>query len=161
MDFVFISPYINFVRSFDGIEFNKLCRNGIFACRSHSTSSVFQGLRARTICYECAIPAYVLSRFFSIAKLFTIFCGPIVLECASLDGEQIRIIVNDGVSPLTGIRGCPKQKDGMCPLDTFVAAQKETIGATDWINACYGNWEIPDGWETMTGEPPKAEGVRR
>jgi len=79
-----------------------------------------------------------------------------LLECTSLPGPQIRIIVNDGVVPLTGIEGCPKQKDGMCPVDTFVAAQKKIIGATDWVYDCHGDWTIPDGWETTTGEPPRS-----
>ncbi|KAG6829017.1 hypothetical protein H0H92_005924 [Tricholoma furcatifolium] len=48
-----------------------------------------------------------------------------VLECTSVPGPQIRIIVNDGVAPLTGIEGCPKQHDGMCPVDVFVKAQKK------------------------------------
>ncbi|KAJ3567696.1 hypothetical protein NP233_g6194 [Leucocoprinus birnbaumii] len=34
-----------------------------------------------------------------------------LLECTSLPGPQIRIIINDGVVPLTGIKGCPAQKD--------------------------------------------------
>jgi len=81
----------------------------------------------------------------------------IVLECTSLPGPQIRIIINDAVAPLTGIRGCPKQKDGMCPVDTFVAAQKEIIRSTDWQYDCHGNWTVPSGmeWETVTGDPPK------
>ncbi|KAF9002167.1 histidine phosphatase superfamily [Cyathus striatus] len=80
-----------------------------------------------------------------------------LLECTSLPGPQIRVIINDGVTPLTGIRGCPKQKDGMCPVDTFVAAQKEIIGKTDWVYGCYGNWTVPEGdaWTTVTGDPPK------
>ncbi|KAF7335328.1 AB hydrolase-1 domain-containing protein [Mycena sanguinolenta] len=77
-----------------------------------------------------------------------------LLECTSLPGPQIRIIVNDGVVPLTGIEGCEKQKDGMCAVDTFVEAQKKIIGSTDWEWACYGDWDIPEGWETTTGEPP-------
>ncbi|KAJ7894516.1 phosphoglycerate mutase-like protein [Mycena olivaceomarginata] len=79
-----------------------------------------------------------------------------LLECTSVPGPQIRIIVNDGVVPLTGIAGCAAQKDGMCAVDAFVAAQKKIIGATDWAYDCYGNWTIPDGWETTTGEPPRS-----
>ncbi|KAJ7247042.1 histidine phosphatase superfamily [Mycena rebaudengoi] len=80
-----------------------------------------------------------------------------LLECTSVPGPQIRIIVNDGVVPLTGIAGCAAQKDGMCAVDAFVVAQKKIIGATDWAYDCYGNWTIPDGWETTTGEPPKSQ----
>ncbi|KAF7367981.1 AB hydrolase-1 domain-containing protein [Mycena sanguinolenta] len=79
-----------------------------------------------------------------------------LLECTSVPGPQIRIIVNDGVVPLTGIAGCAAQKDGMCAVDAFVAAQKKIIGTTDWAFDCYGNWTIPDGWETTTGEPPRS-----
>jgi len=81
----------------------------------------------------------------------------VVLECTSVPDPQIRIIINDGVAPLTGIKGCPKQKDGMCPLSRFIEAQKEIIKETDWSYDCYGDWEVPAGpeWETTTGSPPK------
>ncbi|KAJ7211760.1 phosphoglycerate mutase-like protein [Mycena pura] len=79
-----------------------------------------------------------------------------LLECTSVPGPQIRVIVNDGVVPLTGVAGCGAQRDGMCALGAFVAAQKTIIGATDWAYACHGDWTIPDGWETTTGEPPRA-----
>jgi len=78
-----------------------------------------------------------------------------LLACSSVPGPQIRIIINDGVTPLTGIKGCPEQKDGMCPVDTFVAAQKEIIGQTDWWYDCHGDWEVPEGWNTITGDSPK------
>lgn len=81
----------------------------------------------------------------------------LVLECTSLPGPQIRIIINDGVVPLTGIQGCPKQKHGMCPVDKFVEAQKEIIKQTDWTYDCHGDWDVPAGpaWETVTGDSPK------
>ncbi|KAH9483581.1 3-phytase A [Psilocybe cubensis] len=80
-----------------------------------------------------------------------------LLECTSTPGQQIRVIINDGVVPLTGIRGCPEQKDGMCPVDTFVAAQKEIIKEVDWLYDCHGDWTVPEGteWETVIGSPPK------
>ena len=43
----------------------------------------------------------------------------------------------------------------MCDVDAFVKAQKEIIGATDWNYDCYGDWEVPDGWWTVTGDSPK------
>ncbi|EKM83174.1 hypothetical protein AGABI1DRAFT_33745 [Agaricus bisporus var. burnettii JB137-S8] len=80
-----------------------------------------------------------------------------LLECASIPGPQIRIIINDGVVPLTSIKGCPEQEDGMCPVDTFVEAMKEIIRDTDWNWGCHGDWDVPPGteWNTTTGEPPK------
>ncbi|TDL20712.1 phosphoglycerate mutase-like protein [Rickenella mellea] len=80
-----------------------------------------------------------------------------LLSCSSTPDPQIRIIINDGVVPLTGIDGCVAQKDGMCKVDTFVAAQKRMIAETDWNYDCYGDWEVPPGtaWNTTTGSPPK------
>ncbi|KAG2001830.1 hypothetical protein CC2G_004959 [Coprinopsis cinerea AmutBmut pab1-1] len=80
-----------------------------------------------------------------------------LLSCTSTPGEQIRVIINDGVAPLHGIRGCPEQKDGMCPVEAFVEAQKEIIKDTDWQWGCHGDWEVPEGteWETVTGQPPR------
>ena len=82
-----------------------------------------------------------------------------MLACESVPGEQIRVIINDGVAPLTGIRGCPENKDGMCPVLAFVEAQKETIAKTDWNWDCYGDWDVPAGdeWETVTGDPPQRQ----
>ncbi|KAG8710111.1 hypothetical protein FRC08_017607 [Ceratobasidium sp. 394] len=77
-----------------------------------------------------------------------------LLSCATQPESQIRIIINDGVVPLTTVKGCPEDKHGRCPLDTFVAAQKETIGSASWDWACYGKWEVQDGWETSRGMPP-------
>lgn len=77
-----------------------------------------------------------------------------VLSCTSRTEPQLRIIINDGVTPLTSVRGCPVDKDGMCPLNTFVDAQKETIGTASWEWACYGDWEVQEGWETTRGMPP-------
>ncbi|KAF5386917.1 hypothetical protein D9615_002003 [Tricholomella constricta] len=80
-----------------------------------------------------------------------------LLECTSVPGQQIRIIINDGVTPLTGIKGCPEQRDGMCPVDAFVAAQKELMAETDWTYDCHGDWTVPEGtaWNTTNGSPPK------
>ncbi|KAG6874029.1 hypothetical protein C0992_008153 [Termitomyces sp. T32_za158] len=80
-----------------------------------------------------------------------------LLECTSAPGPQIRVIINDGVVPLTGIKGCPEEPDGLCPLTTFIDAQKELLAETDWDWDCNGNWTVPEGseWVTTTGSPPK------
>ncbi|KIY71949.1 phosphoglycerate mutase-like protein [Cylindrobasidium torrendii FP15055 ss-10] len=82
-----------------------------------------------------------------------------LLECTDVQGgPQIRIIANDGVIPLTGIKGCPEQKDGMCPTDVFVKAQEELIEKTEWEYDCFADLTgIPDGpaWETVTGDAPR------
>lgn len=61
--------------------------------------------------------------------------------------------------PLTGIKGCPEQKDGMCPVDVFVKAEQEIIDDTDWDYECLGDYTLPPGplWNTTTGQPPRRE----
>ncbi len=45
----------------------------------------------------------------------------------------------------------------MCPVETFVAAQKELIDKVDWVYDCFEEWDVPEGpaWETVTGDSPK------
>jgi hypothetical protein len=83
----------------------------------------------------------------------------LVLDCGTAEEPQIRIVVNDGVVPLTSIKGCPAQKDGLCAVSTFVAAMKEQIQNTDWIWACHGDWSVPEGdsWHTTMGSPPQPQ----
>ncbi|PIL30835.1 hypothetical protein GSI_07003 [Ganoderma sinense ZZ0214-1] len=80
-----------------------------------------------------------------------------LLSCESHADPQIRIIINDGVVPLTGIRGCPEDKDGKCPVPAFVEAQRDIIARTDWNWACHGDWHVPSGpaWNTTTGDAPQ------
>ncbi|KAJ4473127.1 phosphoglycerate mutase-like protein [Lentinula aciculospora] len=85
-----------------------------------------------------------------------------ILDCSSpsiSSGQQLRVIVNDAPVPLTGIRGCPSQKDGMCPIDTFVKAQKEILDKTSWEWDCFGEYEdlvgVGEEWETVTGDAPR------
>jgi hypothetical protein len=83
-----------------------------------------------------------------------------VLSCASSPEPQIRVIVNDGVAPLSPIKGCPEDnKLGMCPVDAFVGGMKEIIAETDWDWDCHGDWSVPEGddWHTVTGSPPTRE----
>ncbi|KAG0707438.1 histidine phosphatase superfamily [Suillus ampliporus] len=82
-----------------------------------------------------------------------------LLSCASTPTPQIRVIINDGVAPLHGIRTCPyDDKYGMCPLPAFIEAQQETIRGTDWTWACHGDWQVPPGseWNSTTGDAPPA-----
>ncbi|GJE91986.1 phosphoglycerate mutase-like protein [Phanerochaete sordida] len=79
-----------------------------------------------------------------------------LLSCGDRTGTQIRVIVNDGVVPLTSVRGCPEDEDGLCPVETFVDAMRELIQTTDWQWGCWGDWSVPggDGWNTTDGYPP-------
>ncbi|KAK8854468.1 hypothetical protein IAR55_003206 [Kwoniella newhampshirensis] len=59
-----------------------------------------------------------------------------VLTCSPSSSQQVRIILNDAAVPLTGIRGCPDDDDGLCPLDTFVSAMQTLIGEVDYRKMC-------------------------
>jgi hypothetical protein len=82
-----------------------------------------------------------------------------LLSCDGRPDEQIRIIINDAIAPLTGIEGCEEDTYGLCPVPTFITAQKKVIEHTDWSYACDGEWDVPSGhdeWQTTTGDPPGA-----
>lgn len=75
-------------------------------------------------------------------------------EDAKSSDEYIRVILNDGVVPLTGVRGCPEDQDGKCPMGTFITSIKEIIADTDFAKECGAagpriNFEA----ETITGSP--------
>lgn len=64
-----------------------------------------------------------------------------VLKCSSPEtsgksDKQVRLILNDAAVPLTGIDGCPKDEDGMCPFEMFVRGMKEIIGGVDLAADC-------------------------
>ena len=67
------------------------------------------------------------------------------------------MLVNDGPVPLSPLKYCPKDtEDGLCPVDGFVKSLKEIIQETDFVWACHGDHELPDGdaWQTIDGTPP-------
>ena len=45
----------------------------------------------------------------------------------------------------------------MCPLSTFIDAEREMVQTTDWAWGCHGDWDVPSGthWNTTTGYPPE------
>jgi hypothetical protein len=70
--------------------------------------------------------------------------------------EQIRVIINDGVVPLSGLGECGSTHDGRCALPAFVGGLKTLIAETDWDWGCNGTWTVPQGdkWETVVAYPP-------
>ncbi|KAF8898866.1 histidine phosphatase superfamily [Infundibulicybe gibba] len=76
-----------------------------------------------------------------------------VLSCpASSKPTHIRWILNDGVLPLTGIKGCQANKDGLCDLDTFIAAMKQRIQEVDFNFGCFANYTVPVPDNLVTGQ---------
>ncbi|GFZ52138.1 hypothetical protein JCM24511_09911 [Saitozyma sp. JCM 24511] len=64
-----------------------------------------------------------------------------VLKCSSSGisaktDRQVRLILNDAAVPLTGIDGCPKDEDGLCPFEAFVRGMKEIIAGVDFATDC-------------------------
>ncbi|KAI0348404.1 phosphoglycerate mutase-like protein [Trametopsis cervina] len=87
-----------------------------------------------------------------------------VLACPASHNDPtpssyIRWLLNDGVVPLTGIKQCAgyKNKDGLCPLSSFVAGMQEILAESDWNYDCYGNWTVPPvPNDIVNGRPPRA-----
>lgn len=79
-----------------------------------------------------------------------------LLSCATHDSPQLRLILNDGVVALDQLPNCPKNKDGLCAVDDFVAAQRANLAQVDYDWACRGEWDVPPGpeWNTTVGMPP-------
>ena len=147
---------LHVIASHHGAESDELRQVRSATVHTHPAQPVLPRRRARAIRDERPVPVYVPLLVTSSALPPLTLHLHAVLECTFTPGPQIRVIINDGVAPLTGIEGCPEEKDGMCPLDVFVAAQKKTIAETDWNWDCHGDWEVPSGpeWETLTGSPP-------
>ncbi|KAI5451363.1 hypothetical protein NCC49_001672 [Naganishia albida] len=81
-----------------------------------------------------------------------------VLACGDTSSDEpthIRLILNDGVVPLTGLRGCPEDEEGKCPIDTFVGALKEIIGEVDFARECglKSAKALDYSLETVNGSP--------
>lgn len=70
-------------------------------------------------------------------------------ELSTERNRYVRIILNDAPVPLTGIRGCKKDADGLCHIDAFVSSMHELIGQTDHAKACREDYdfnaEVDDG----------------
>ncbi|KAI5121931.1 hypothetical protein M0805_000260 [Coniferiporia weirii] len=78
-----------------------------------------------------------------------------VLSCpASTSTSYFRWLLNDAVVPLTGMTACPEDKDGLCPLDTYVAALQTRLGEVDFDFDCFGNYTVPNPDLITDGRPP-------
>jgi len=62
--------------------------------------------------------------------------------------------LNDGIVPLTGIKGCKADPNGLCELPAFISAMQERIGEIDWAFDCLANYTITDPAGIIDGRPP-------
>ena len=80
-----------------------------------------------------------------------------VLSCPASDTPtHVRFILNDGVVPLTGIKGCAKNKDGLCALDKFVSGLKARVAEIDYQFDCFANYTVPAPDTIVDGRYPPA-----
>lgn len=78
-----------------------------------------------------------------------------VLSCpASGSATHIRFILDDAVLPMTGIKGCKEEKNGLCDISIFISAMQERIGEVDFAFDCYANYSVPDPDTITDGRYP-------
>ncbi|KAF4623104.1 hypothetical protein D9613_002089 [Agrocybe pediades] len=90
-----------------------------------------------------------------IAPFATNLVGQVLSCPASEKSTHIRWILNDGVLPMTGIKGCKPNQDGLCDLDAFIAGMKTRIEEVDFAFDCFGNYTIPEPDNIIDGQFPK------
>ncbi|KAJ7122307.1 phosphoglycerate mutase-like protein [Mycena epipterygia] len=82
-----------------------------------------------------------------------------VLTCpaspAAPTSTHIRWILNDAVVPLTGIKGCKTNSDGLCPLAAFIDGMQQRIEEVDFAFDCLANYTIPTPDNITTGQFPR------
>ncbi|WWC90320.1 uncharacterized protein L201_005253 [Kwoniella dendrophila CBS 6074] len=75
-----------------------------------------------------------------IASKIMPFATNLQVQVLTCSGEKkIRIILNDAVVPLTGIKGCLENDEGLCSFDEFVNSMKELIGNINFEKECNYN----------------------
>ena len=79
-----------------------------------------------------------------------------VMSCpaSSPDPTHIRFVLNDGVLPMVGMGGCPEDKNGLCPLPTFISAMQERIASIDFAFDCFANYSMPNPDDITDGRYP-------
>jgi hypothetical protein len=56
--------------------------------------------------------------------------------------------------PLTGIRGCKKDSNGLCALPSFISAMHERIGEINYAHDCFVNYTMPNPDNIIDGRYP-------
>ncbi|EPQ60549.1 phosphoglycerate mutase-like protein [Gloeophyllum trabeum ATCC 11539] len=80
-----------------------------------------------------------------------------VLSCpASNVSTHIRWILNDAVMPLTGLKGCQEDPNGLCELSAFIAGMQERMAEIDYDFDCFANYTVPTPDTIIDGRYPPA-----
>lgn len=76
-------------------------------------------------------------------------------RASSPKGSFIRLLLNDGAVPLTGLGHCPKDRDGLCPVDTFVKGLKKRLTEIDFQHDCFANYTVSLPESIVDGRAPR------
>ncbi|KAA1471753.1 phosphoglycerate mutase-like protein [Dentipellis sp. KUC8613] len=80
-----------------------------------------------------------------------------VLSCPASDKPtHIRFVLNDAVVPLTGIKGCKADKNGLCELSSFISGLQQRISEIDYQFDCFANYTVPTPDNIVDGRFPPA-----
>ncbi|KAJ6545482.1 histidine phosphatase superfamily [Mycena capillaripes] len=139
----------------------------IYVDATHDTvvSAIITALNFTTLAGNGPLPTDTIPT--NQARPFTYFASKItpfganlvgqVLSCpATTEPTHIRWILNDAVVPLTGIKGCEADKDGLCKLSSFIAGMKQRIAEVDFAFDCFGNYTMPDPDGIVDGRYPQS-----
>ncbi|KAH9486630.1 3-phytase A [Psilocybe cubensis] len=134
----------------------------IFVDASHDTilSAIFVAMNFTSLAANGPLPTDHIPKdqtYFvnQIAPFASNLVGQVLSCSASTKPTHIRWILNDGVLPLTGIKGCKANKDGMCDLEAFISGMKARIAEVDFAFDCFANFTIPIPDNIVNGQFPK------
>ncbi|KAI0316502.1 phosphoglycerate mutase-like protein [Amylostereum chailletii] len=78
-----------------------------------------------------------------------------VLSCPANDRPtHVRWILNDAVVPLTGVRGCKADQNGLCELGAYINGTKARIAEIDYQFDCFANYTVPVPDTITNGQYP-------
>lgn len=60
------------------------------------------------------------------------------------DTTYVRLKLNNRILPLSSLKKCGANKEGLCPLDDFISSLKHALSQVDFDRNCYG---VPKGYE--------------
>ncbi|KAG2120757.1 histidine phosphatase superfamily [Suillus discolor] len=134
----------------------------IYVDASHDTviSNIVTALNFTSLAATGPLPTdHIPPRRSYIASQIAPFASQLVaqvLSCpASEEPTHIRFVLNDGVVPLTGIRGCTDDSNGLCALPSFISGMHERIGQIDYAHDCFAKYTIPKPDNIIDGRYPR------
>ncbi|KAI0316503.1 phosphoglycerate mutase-like protein [Amylostereum chailletii] len=135
----------------------------IFVDATHDTviSAIVVALNLTTLADSGPLPAdhIVEDRQWVVNKVVPFAANLVaqVISCPANDTPtHVRWILNDAVVPLTGVQGCPEDKDGLCALETYINGTKARIAEVDYQFDCFANYTVPSPDLIVDGRFPPA-----